>query len=668
MIARLLISVCLLLPGTHPPVMAVPAPDTVSTAVGMLPVPGTHPPVAARPAPDTLPSPPDTLPPAAVSARRQISPPTESATGEKLQRALNVSDAIRDFSGIQLRDYGGAGGLKTINVRSLGSAHTAIFLDGVPIDNAQNMQVDLGRLATSSLERIDLYQGQRSELLQSAREYGSASSLHLKSAMPSRKRLVKLHLHGGAFGTVAPEASWEQGWGARLRSRIQVAASLSHGRYPFRIKDFRNTPDGYVGYDTLMTRENGDLKAFRTLAQLFYLPEGGQYQLSVNWYDSERGIPGPVYKQADKYPLSTDRQEDRDLSVQASGEQRLGEKVQLLLSGKYARDFLSYLDVSELDPTVMATWKYLQQSAYLSGALDWEAASWLHVSGAVDGLLETLEAQVPARRRTLFAALAGSLFKGPWRASLSLQYQLSSGAGNYSFLSPALLLNWHPAPEWEFGGLVKRSCRLPSFNDLYYTNVTVRGLEPESVWQAAARWSWKKQIGPWQFNAREELYYNWVENKLVAVPNGSLFRWSMYNIGGVHIFGDEISARAAYDTGRWMAGATARYSYQLARDTETGGQIPYIPLHSASLNLVGVWNGFSLEVQGFLSGERFTSSTNRADFRIAPWSTWDILLGWERNSLKLGVQLKNILDEQYQIIKQYPMPGFHVLASLDYSF
>jgi len=75
-----------------------------------------------------------------------------------------------------------------------------------------------------------------------------------------------------------------------------------------------------------------------------------------------------------------------------------------------------------------------------------------------------------------------------------------------------------------------------------------------------------------------------------------------------------------------------------------------------------------LEIEGFLTGERFTSSTNRADFRIAPWTTWDASLSWHGRSLSVGLQLKNLLDEHYEIIKQYPMPGFHVLASLDYSF
>ena len=63
-----------------------------------------------------------------------------------LQRlnSLSVADAIRYFAGVQLKDYGGVGGLKTVNIRSMGTNHMAVFYDGIQLGNAQNGQVDLG--------------------------------------------------------------------------------------------------------------------------------------------------------------------------------------------------------------------------------------------------------------------------------------------------------------------------------------------------------------------------------------------------------------------------------------------------------------------------------------------------------------------------------------------
>ena len=198
-------------------------------------------------------SPPDTLEASSVTASRNVSPPSESVSGVVLRDASSAADAIRDFSGIQLRDYGGVGGLKTVNVRSLGSAHTAIFLDGVPIDNAQNAQVDLGRLFTEDLETIELYAGQKSALVQTAREYGSASSLHLRSSLPDGRKL-RLKFRGGAFGTISPSGSAETRRG-RFAARLRLGGDRAHGQYPFHTLD--------LGKDTLLTRQNCDIKAFR---------------------------------------------------------------------------------------------------------------------------------------------------------------------------------------------------------------------------------------------------------------------------------------------------------------------------------------------------------------------------------------------------------------------
>ncbi|MBO5824874.1 MAG: Plug domain-containing protein, partial [Prevotella sp.] len=58
--------------------------------------------------------------------------PQQTLKTEQLERLgnHNVADALRFFSGIQVKDYGGIGGMKTVNIRSLGSEHLGISYDG----------------------------------------------------------------------------------------------------------------------------------------------------------------------------------------------------------------------------------------------------------------------------------------------------------------------------------------------------------------------------------------------------------------------------------------------------------------------------------------------------------------------------------------------------------
>src|SRR6202000_3541072 len=57
--------------------------------------------------------------------------PSQQITANDFDRysAVNVADAIRDFPGVIIKDYGGTGGLKTVSVRGLGANHTAVLYD-----------------------------------------------------------------------------------------------------------------------------------------------------------------------------------------------------------------------------------------------------------------------------------------------------------------------------------------------------------------------------------------------------------------------------------------------------------------------------------------------------------------------------------------------------------
>ncbi|MDE5796696.1 MAG: Plug domain-containing protein, partial [Muribaculaceae bacterium] len=75
----------------------------------------------------------------------------------------NVADAIRYFSGVQIKDYGGVGGVKTVDIRSMGTNHLGVFYDGIQLGNAQNGQIDLGKFSLDNIEEISLHNGQKSD-------------------------------------------------------------------------------------------------------------------------------------------------------------------------------------------------------------------------------------------------------------------------------------------------------------------------------------------------------------------------------------------------------------------------------------------------------------------------------------------------------------------------
>ena len=109
-----------------------------------------------------------------VTARRREEPviPVQKLDGKRLEglSTQSVADAVRYFSGVQIKDYGGVGGMKTIDVRSMGSNHLGVFYDGIEIGNAQNGTVDLGKFSMDNIEELALYNGQKSEIFQPAKD------------------------------------------------------------------------------------------------------------------------------------------------------------------------------------------------------------------------------------------------------------------------------------------------------------------------------------------------------------------------------------------------------------------------------------------------------------------------------------------------------------------
>ena len=124
--------------------------------------------------------------------------PNQTLKGKELEKlnALSVADALRYFSGLQIKDYGGVGGLKTVNIRSMGSQHLGVYYDGIQLGNAQNGQIDLGQFALDNVEEISLYNGQKSSLMQTASDYGNAGNVYIRTRMPKFVGDERTHFRG----------------------------------------------------------------------------------------------------------------------------------------------------------------------------------------------------------------------------------------------------------------------------------------------------------------------------------------------------------------------------------------------------------------------------------------------------------------------------------------
>ena len=595
---------------------------------------------------------------------------------------LSVADAIRYFSGVQLKDYGGVGGLKTINVRSMGSNHTAVFYDGVELGNAQNGQVDLGKFSLDNIEEISLYDGQRSTIFQPAKGFSSASSLYLSPVIPrfdsGRVSSEKINLRSGSAGLIDPSFLFNGKLSASTSLSFNTEYIHASGRYKF------NYSNGV--YDTTAVRQNGDIDAFRAeLGLTGRNGDHGGWSARGYYYQSQRGLPGAII--ANKFDY-TQRQWDRNIFIQSSYHADAG-RYSLLVNGKYANDHTRYLDPEYVTTTGFLDNRYAQQEIYFSAANRYRLNEVWDIALSGDYQWNKLDANLyhfayPVRNSVLVNGATEWHFPR-WNLQANLlatavtdQVKQFTAAGNKTAFTPAVLFSWVPfaGRNFRLRAFYKRIFRLPTFNDLYYTFVGNTLLKPEYATQYDAGLTYSM---PASFHLLKSLsfqadaYYNQVSDKIVAVPGANLFRWTMYNLGKVAIRGLELNLQTGWSLpGAFILRTGITYTYQQALDI-TGGdnykqQIPYTPLNSGSLIAALAWKTWSVNYSFLYTGSRYDESANIDVNYLQPWYTHDISLGWQpRRGMKCTAEINNFLNQHYDVISNFPMPGRSYRITLSYA-
>jgi outer membrane cobalamin receptor len=625
--------------------------------------------------------------------------PVQKLSGEKLEMlsSFSVADAVRYFSGVQIKDYGGIGGLKTVDIRSMGTNHTGVFYDGIQLVNAQNGQVDLGKFSMENIEEISLYNGQKSDIFQSAKDYAAAGSIYIRSRRPrfvgSKKTNFSTAFKTGSFDLINPSMLWEQKITSNISSSFHAEYISSSGKYKFRYR--KVLPDGTMAWDTTAIRQNGDIEALRVEAGLNGFTDLGKWNIKAYYYDSERGIPGAIVNNVWKF---AQRQWDRSFFTQGSFQEQVNNRYEILINAKYGYDCLRYQNP---DTTLMLIDnEYKQQEIYLSQVNKYRITQDWDVSLAIDYQWNILDADlrdfVYPKRHTLLTALATAF---DWRslkgqASLlgtfvfdrvtRVQHDFIDGEllpgvetgtpDDKQELTPAVFLSYKPFDSHDFNlrAFYKRIFRMPTFNDLYYTEVGNIALRPEYTTQYNIGFQYAKLFDRGMLQSiglQSDAYYIKVKDKIVCNPRGSSqFRALTYNIGFVEIVGVDVSGKASWHFPFGLEVHTdLTYTCQKATDFSEpggvtyGGQIPYIPWHSGSALVSSSYKTWDLNYSFIYVGERYDNSANIKANHLQPWYTHDLTLGKQfkikQSKLKISAEVNNLLNQYYDVVINYPMPG-----------
>ncbi|WP_369796971.1 TonB-dependent receptor plug domain-containing protein [Prevotella sp. tc2-28] len=617
--------------------------------------------------------------------------PSQTLTGEQLEKlsSHSVADALRYFSGLQLKDYGGVGGIKTVNIRSMGTNHLGISYDGIELGNAQNGQIDLGQFSLDNVEEITLFNGQKSALLQPASDFGHAGSVYIRTRAPrfreGKNYNLQLKAKYGSSDLFRFSTLWEQRLSRRVSSSLSAEVLTSSGKYKFRYR--RKKQDGTVAYDTTAIRQNGDIWSVRAEGNLHGIVDEGFWKFKVYTYHSERGIPGAIVNNVWR---RGERQWDHNTFLQGRFQKSFGERFTTQAVAKYAYYNTRY--VNRDTTLLMVDNTYKQQELYFSTSNVYQILPEWSASLSYDFRWNKLDADmrqfVYPERYSNYLSLATAVNLNWLKAQGSIlmttvKDHIRRGLSQPSKVAytPAFFLNVYPfaSRELSLRLYAKKSFRMPTFNDLYYTDMGNALLTPETTLQYNAGLSYDHE---WNsglvrfFHIQADAYYNSVHDKIVAYPKGQQFRWTMLNLGKVHIKGVDVETELTLVPVRGLL-VTGRlqYTYQQARDVTNPQdayyehQIPYIPWHSGSAILNIQYYGWDLNYSFIYAGERYNQQENIKYNYMQPWYTSDLSLAYQWPMMKtrwrLMLEVNNLFSQDYDVILNYPMPKRNYGITLD---
>lgn len=635
---------------------------------------------------------PDTLAPAEALAARRLAGIGQAvqvqrfdAEALRLRGVNGVADALRRMAGVNLRDYGGAGGIKTVSVRGLGAAHTVVAYDGLCVASDRSGQTDLQRYSADALGSIELQTLDAMPLLCPVRNLGAAV-LYLQSASSP---LPHAGLCGNASLKQASFSTWNPALQLALRP-VGKATRLTLGGEWFKARnDYPFTVENGVATERLK-RTNSRMESTRVELGSHTILRHGTLQARAYVYHNHRRLPGLVRLYVNE---NNERLTETNTFGQLYWQAAYG-RWQVFAAGKWNWQRSLYDNISDQYPGGAQRQHYWQREGYATAGASYGLGGGVSMAVATDYSLATFNGNQTTdhhvARNVWLQSVSLRWERGPWQLT-------ARGVGHFSDdrvrggesarsarrIMPSLTASYRLSDKpWLYlRAGYKESFRSPTFNENYYYHYGDTQLKPEWVRQLSAGLTLQASPTQWWpvLALTADAYVNRVNDRIVSIPY-NLFIWRTVNLARVDAQGTDLTLES-----RWVPAQghllllAANYSWQRVIDhTERtsqsyGQQLAYMPRHSGAASIA--WQNPWLSVVTSLTwaAERWATSAHVAGTRLAPWHEWGVAL-WRSFALRDGrsVDLRadviNILDARYEIVARYPMPGRSYSAKVRYNF
>lgn len=596
---------------------------------------------------------------------------------DRIQNKLanDLGQILSLFPGLQIKNYGDVGGLKTVSFRSLGAGHTALVQDFSSVSTTQSGQADLSAFPVDFIERLELItlSPTRTQIPIHAKLAGvvvNVESVHSYSGINPRKIILGIQI--GSFDQYEGYLMLQKRakkWAGTLTGKIRSYG----GNYPYSYLNGNNPMEE-------RRKNNRLLEYFGTASVQFSPNPNHQFQLRLSGNEYQKELAGAVI-----FYNSNAAQYLNGYGLNAALNHRFKKnRWDVFSSVNFQKNNLQYLDSSYLNSL-----GYLDQRFY-SNQFDFQS----QVSYSITENLGILLGSSLISEALSGKSLTGNPYRNTSESLLGLEWKkigkilVQIGAqGIFEKRDTVLKTQWNllPALSWSFDlgkknrlGLVYRyTCRQPTFSELYYQQIGNTKLRTEKAHIASIRYELSLPFKNGISQTIIQPFYSYVYDKILAIPTKNLFIWSIQNIGKSEAVGVEFIELIQKKIRNHTLGARVNYTFQYTQDiSDPNGStyrhiLSYSPLHSGSLELDYSWKKLSFFVLTSYLGERYALNQNIPSNLLDAYLLVDFGVSYahliKTNELTFRFSLNNITNKQYSYINYFVMPGIHFNVRLQYA-
>ncbi|MCK6542138.1 TonB-dependent receptor [bacterium] len=581
-----------------------------------------------------------------INSRNASSALVNVITEENIQRrgATNLSDALSGASGIQIKDFGGASGLKLPSLRGSTSEQVIIMIDGIPLNNPATGLIDLGVVPLTMIDHIETYKGGDNNAV------GGTINLITKKQPRDEPMSIITKAHYSSF-----KRQWLS---AGLTGFIKKTS------YNFAY-EFEYQPDSsyFVTVPSSgerVLRVNSESKRHALFLNVNNnLSLKTDFSLMGQWTFRDIEIPGTISNNTSV--TSRGNQEDRVFLIAPQIQHRFNDQWHTAIGLSwyqyqfdYTNSFPTTINSRNISNSYHTRWTnlitLLKQHTFNLGVthtfVQGEGDNTDHVSNQSVSVFADDQWLIPLFNPMWSFRLSPAIrwdkfsdFGQVWspKAGMNISYEKS---GYYT----SLRASW------------SRNFRAPTLNERYWKDTDASG-NPDIKPERSTTWDLGGRFGGSQGKHSFEIEYTWF-----VMRAHNQIAW---NLAGI-IHPENI--RKSSSRGRELAMKYEKEQmwetkFELSRakavdtsDPDNVRRIPYNPLYTASLSNYAMFKDFTIGHTTHYQSQRYTDAANNS---VIPsyWLT-DAIVSWHKQIISYDVQLsvivKNIFDKAYESVAQYP--------------